>query len=89
MAIEHKCKITVLECKCFNDYQEKYLADPKSGPCPCFKPGDTAPACRLWRQHRGMVRHEGVASQDNAQEVQVWCAGDIYHVSSSCSMDNQ
>ncbi len=29
MAIEHKCKITVLECKCFNDYQEKYLADPK------------------------------------------------------------
>ncbi len=41
MAIEHKCKITVLECKCFNDYQEKYLADPKSGPCPCFKPSDT------------------------------------------------
>ena len=31
MAIEHKCKITVLECKCFNDYQEKYLADPQSG----------------------------------------------------------
>ncbi len=22
MAIEHKCKITVLECKCFNDYQD-------------------------------------------------------------------
>ena len=41
MAIEHKCKITFLECKCFNDYQEKYLVDPKSGPCPCFKPGDT------------------------------------------------
>lgn len=41
MAIEHKCKITVLECKCFNDYQEKYLANPKSGPCPFFKPGDT------------------------------------------------
>lgn len=40
MAIEHKCKITVLECKCYKDYQEKYLADPNSGPCPCFKPGD-------------------------------------------------
>ena len=40
MPIEHKCKITVLECKCFKDYQEKYLSDPKSGPCPCFKPGD-------------------------------------------------
>lgn len=27
--------------KCFPDLQEKYLADPKSGPCPFFKPGDT------------------------------------------------
>ena len=25
----------------FPEYQEKYLADPKSGPCPCFKKGDT------------------------------------------------
>ena len=25
----------------FPELQEKYLADPKSGPCPCFKPGDT------------------------------------------------
>lgn len=37
----HQCRITVLETKVFPDYQEKYLADPKSGPCPCFKPGDT------------------------------------------------
>lgn len=36
----HQCKITVLETKVFPEYQEKYLADPKSGPCPCFKPGD-------------------------------------------------
>lgn len=37
----HQCKITVLETRVFPEYQEKYLADPKSGSCPCFKPGDT------------------------------------------------
>ena len=39
--MKHECRITVLETKCFTDYQEKYLADPKSGPCPFFKKGDT------------------------------------------------
>ena len=39
--MQHECKITVLETKCFSDLQEQYLADPKSGPCPFFKPGDT------------------------------------------------
>ena len=38
--MQHECKITVLETKCFEDYQERYLADPKSGPCPFFKAGD-------------------------------------------------
>ena len=37
----HECRSTVLETKCFPDLQEQYLADPKSGPCPFFKPGDT------------------------------------------------
>ncbi len=32
---------TFSEAKVFEDYQEKYLADPKSGPCPCFHVGDT------------------------------------------------
>ena len=32
--MQHECKITVLDKKCFADYQEQYLADPKSGPCP-------------------------------------------------------
>ena len=41
MKMQYECKITVLETKVFPDYQEKYLADPKSGPCPCFKAGDT------------------------------------------------
>ena len=27
--------------KCFMNYQEEYLADPKSGPCPFFHEGDT------------------------------------------------
>ena len=35
--MQHECKITVLETKCFADYQEKYLANPESGPCPCLK----------------------------------------------------
>ena len=30
--MQHECKITVLDKKCFTDYQEQYLADPKSGP---------------------------------------------------------
>lgn len=38
--MKHECKITVLDTKCFEEYQEKYLADPKSGPCPFFKKGD-------------------------------------------------
>ena len=37
----HECRITVLEKKCFADYQERYLADPNSGPCPFFNVGDT------------------------------------------------
>ncbi len=39
--MQHECRITVLETKCFPELQEKYLADPKSGPGPFFKPGDT------------------------------------------------
>jgi hypothetical protein len=29
--MKHECKITVLDTKCFPEYQEAYLADPKSG----------------------------------------------------------
>ena len=39
--MQHECKITVLETKVFPELQERYLADPKSGPCPFFKPGDS------------------------------------------------
>lgn len=37
--MKHQCKVTVLDKKCFTDFQEAYLADPKSGPCPCFEVG--------------------------------------------------
>ena len=39
--MRHECRITVIDKKCFTDYQEQYLADPKSGPCPFFNVGDT------------------------------------------------
>lgn len=38
--MQHRCKVTVLETKCFSNFQENYLADPKSGPCPCYNAGD-------------------------------------------------
>lgn len=37
--MKHKCKITVLKRECYKDLQEKYLADPQSGPCPYFREG--------------------------------------------------
>ena len=39
--MKHECRITVLETKVFPELQKKYLANPKSGPCPFFKAGDT------------------------------------------------
>ena len=39
--ISFQCRITVIDKKCFTDFQEQYLADPKSGPCPFFHVGDT------------------------------------------------
>ncbi len=37
--MKHKCKITVLKRECYKDLQEKYLANPRSGPCEFFKEG--------------------------------------------------
>ena len=39
--MEHQCKVTVLDKKCYADLQREYLADPESGPCPCFEVGQT------------------------------------------------
>ncbi|MEE8808163.1 MAG: TIGR04076 family protein [Lactimicrobium sp.] len=38
--MKHRVKVTVLDTKCFSEYQQKYLADPASGPCPVFHKGD-------------------------------------------------
>lgn len=37
--MQHKCKVTVLATTVNEELQRKYLADPNSGPCPFFKPG--------------------------------------------------
>lgn len=38
--MQYKCKVTVIDKKCFTDLQEKYLADPESGACPFYNIGD-------------------------------------------------
>ncbi|MGI6534953.1 MAG: TIGR04076 family protein [Eggerthellaceae bacterium] len=37
--MQHTCTVTVLKTPCFEDLQRMYLADPASGPCPCFAVG--------------------------------------------------
>lgn len=41
MIMQHKCKVTVIDKKCFPDYQQQYLENPVSGPCPFYNIGDT------------------------------------------------
>lgn len=38
--MQHKCKVTVIDKKCFPELQEQYIADPKAGPCPFYQVGD-------------------------------------------------
>ena len=37
--MQHRCLVTVIDKKCYSDLQTKYLADPKSGPCPFYEVG--------------------------------------------------
>ena len=37
--MQHECKITVIRKECFDNLQEKYLSNPRSGPCPVFEVG--------------------------------------------------
>lgn len=39
--MKHECKVTVIDKKCFADFQGQYLADKKSGPCPFFNIPET------------------------------------------------
>ncbi len=38
--MQYKCKVRVLEKKCFVNLQQRYLEDPESGPCPFYQEGD-------------------------------------------------
>lgn len=38
--MQYKCKVTVIDKKCFADYQKEYLADPHAGACPFYEVGD-------------------------------------------------
>lgn len=38
--MKHKVKVTVLDKKLYPELQQQYLADPKSGVCPCYNVGD-------------------------------------------------
>ena len=45
--MKHRAKVTVLRRSCFEDLQKHYLADPASGPCPCFQEGQVY---EFWRE---------------------------------------
>ena len=45
--MKHRVKVTVLETTVNEELQKEYLANPASGPGPCFKPGD---AYDFWRE---------------------------------------
>lgn len=38
--MKYSVKVTVMDTKCYPEIQEAYCMDPKSGPCPCYNPGD-------------------------------------------------
>ena len=38
--MQYKCKVTVIDKKCFPDYQQKYLAVPDAGACTFYEIGD-------------------------------------------------
>lgn len=38
--MKHKAKVTAFEATVNAELQREFLADPESGPCPCFNKGD-------------------------------------------------
>ena len=45
--MKHRCRVEVLDTLCFPDLQKTYLANPTSGPCPCFAKGQVY---EFWRE---------------------------------------
>lgn len=64
--MQYKCRVTVIDKKCFPELQNKYLADPKSGECPFYNVGDTFLFERygdedtFWREGNGTQWRRGV-----------------------------
>lgn len=81
--MQHECKITVLDTKAFPELQMQYLADPKSGPCPYFKKGDTFLLKRTEEQddfyHLMNGRFCGEAWDAISRYVYTCPPGRIYH----------
>lgn len=50
--MKHICKVTVLRKMLFEDLQRDYLANPKSGACPCFEEG------QVFEFHRSAERDD-------------------------------
>lgn len=51
----YRCRITVLKCHYDQELADRYLADPKAGPCQLFKPGNefVVDADGFWRMLNG------------------------------------
>lgn len=62
--MQHKCRVTVLDKKCFPELQQSYCADREAGPCPCYRVGDTylferfGGADHFWRMGLGTLEGE-------------------------------
>lgn len=69
--MKHKVKVTVLDKKLYPELQQQYLADPKSGDCPCYNIGDEFVFCRDERRddywHLGL--NTLVKTTGNAEKV--------------------
>ena len=65
--MQHKCKVTVIDKKLYPELQQRYCADPQSGPCPCYNVGDEfvferyGAADDFWHIGAGTLRTPGAS----------------------------
>ena len=65
--MQHKCKVTVIDKKLYPELQQRYCADPQSGPCPCYNVGDEFVFARygaaddFWHIGAGTLRTPGAS----------------------------
>lgn len=64
--MKHRCRVEVLDTLCFPNLQKAYLADPASGPCPCFEKGQVY---EFWREpNRDDFYHLGRATRTDGKD---------------------